>query len=361
MTLTTADLQTPALLIRLDRVRHNLRRMGEHLRGDLGRWRPHVKTSKIPEVFDLLLETGVRRFKCATTREMQTLLARSSDPVDLLVALAHRGPNLRRVAALAEAFPRHRVSVLTEDPEHAAEVRSLTPELGLFLDLDPGYHRTGIPLADRPRVERTLEAIGPALHGLHYYDGHLHDKTPDGRRQECERIYGELLELVDGLGVGDAELITSGTPTFELALAFEGFVGRNHTISPGTVVYSDLRTEEAGVRGLARAAHVLTRVISAPAADRVTCDAGSKAFDAAAGEPGVEVEGHPWLRPQTPSEEHLPLQVEGGAAPAVGTLLELAPRHVCPTVNLADEAVLLDGDRILKIVAVAARGHETVG
>lgn len=360
VTLTTADLQTPALLIRLDRVRHNLARMAEYLGGDIDRWRPHIKTSKIPEVFDLLLEAGLRRFKCATTREMQTLLSRPGEPVDLLVAFAHHGTNLRRVAELAAATPEHRVSVLTESPEHAAEVRSHGPELGLFLDLDPGYHRTGIPLADRPRIERTLAAIGPALRGVHYYDGHVVEKKPEDRSLVCQQIYGELLELVDDLRIGDVELVTSGTPTFQQALAFGDFGDRHHTIGAGTVVYSDVRTEEAGVLGLSRAAHVLTRVISAPSANRITCDAGSKAFDAAAGEPGVEVEGHPWLRPQKPSEEHLPILVEGGPAPAVGSLLELAPRHVCPTVNLADDAVLMDGDRIVGIVPVAARGHATV-
>ncbi len=31
----------------------------------------------------------------------------------------------------------------------------------------------------------------------------------------------------------------------------------------------------------------------------------------------------------------------------------------CPTINLADQAVLLEGDRPVRIVAVKARGHET--
>ncbi|MFM1870741.1 MAG: hypothetical protein RL398_163, partial [Planctomycetota bacterium] len=45
--------------------------------------------------------------------------------------------------------------------------------------------------------------------------------------------------------------------------------------------------------------------------------------------------------------------------PALGTLLHLVPRHVCPTVNLADDVVLLDHGRVVGIVPVRARGHET--
>jgi D-serine deaminase-like pyridoxal phosphate-dependent protein len=239
-------------------------------------------------------------------------------------------------------------------------VRRLGHALHLFIDLDPGFHRTGVPLQDRKRIYRIIEAAGLHLTGLHYYDGHLSRGTPQERQLQCAAVYGELLELVDELGRDDLELITSGTPTFSQALEFDGFAGRRHTVSPGTIVYSDVRTEELGVLGFERAAHVLTRVVSSPFPDRVTCDAGSKAVDAAAGDPAVEVEGWPDLRALTPSEEHLPLLVQRLPGPKVGDLLELAPRHVCPTVNLADEAVLLEGERVVGVVPVAARGHETL-
>jgi D-serine deaminase-like pyridoxal phosphate-dependent protein len=357
------DLQTPALLIRLDRVRTNLQHMREQLGGDLRRWRPHVKTAKVPEVLDLLLAAPLRHFKCATTREAMVFLERAErgeprDAVDLLIAYPHRGANLRRVADLARAFPRHSLSLLSEDAAHAAEIRALGDRIGIFLDIDPGYQRTGIPLEDRDRIRATARAAGDALLGLHYYDGHLHSGSMAERRHHCDRIYGELLRLVDEMEFEDPELITSGTPTYQQALEFSGFAGRRHRVSPGTVVYSDVRTEELGIRGFARAVHVLSRVVSARAG-RITCDAGSKSLDAAAGDPCAVAEGWPGLSAQAPSEEHLPLRVDAGATPAVGALLELAPRHVCPTVNLADEAVLMEGDAIVGVVPVAARGHET--
>ena len=68
--------------------------------------------------------------------------------------------------------------------------------------------------------------------------------------------------------------------------------------------------------------------------------------------------GHPEYVPQTPSEEHLPLYVGQGALPARGTLLQLVPRHVCPTINLAEQALLLERGRLHSIVPVSARAHE---
>ena len=62
-------------------------------------------------------------------------------------------------------------------------------------------------------------------------------------------------------------------------------------------------------------------------------------------------------RPGTPSEEHLP--IHGTARlPALGDLLALVPRHVWPTVNLFDSAILLDAGRSPRVVPVTARGHE---
>jgi D-serine deaminase-like pyridoxal phosphate-dependent protein len=335
--------------------------MIEMVDGRTERWRPHVKTTKIPEVLDLLLAAGVRRFKCATTREAQVLLGRARDPIDLLVAMPHRGSNLRRVARLAAAHDLHRVSLLTEDPDHVREVVDVSPDLGLFVDLNPGYDRTGIPHRDRGRIRATAQAAAGALRGLHDYEGHVRSPDAASRAADCGKIYGELSDIAAELqsrGHTFCELITSGTPTFADALRHEPLSRWDHQVSPGTIVYWDGNSEDFDLSGFTPAATVLTRVISAPERGRVTCDAGSKAIDAAGGDPCCAVEGWPGLRAGIPSEEHLPLRAIKGDPPLPGTPLRLVPAHVCPTINLADEAALLEGDAVVAVVPVAARGHE---
>jgi D-serine deaminase-like pyridoxal phosphate-dependent protein len=356
------DLQTPTLLIHLDRVRHNLATMTRLLGGRLERWRPHVKTCKVPEVLTLSLRAGVRRFKCATTREAEVLLATATTAVpgariDVLFAMAQHGANLDRVAALAGAHCDHAVAVLSESPDHAAALAARG--LGVFVDLDPGYHRTGIPLAEVERIAAVVAAAGTAMRGLHCYDGHLHDDDPAARYPAAVAIYTELVALARRLGVR-GELCTSGTPTFPAALAFAPFAGFDHTIGPGTVVYWDARSDGLGIDGFRCAVEVQTRVVSRPTAGHFTLDAGSKALDAAAGDPCAVLPTLPAALAQRPSEEHLPVRLPTGQVPALGAVLRLVPRHVCPTVNLADDAVLLDADRVVAIVPVRARGHETV-
>src|SRR5262249_2201077 len=91
----------------------------------------------------------------------------------------------------------------------------------------------------------------------------------------------------------------------------------------------------------------------------ITCDAGHKTVSADAGVPTCIVLGHPELEPLTPSEEHLPMRVgEGTAVPAIGEGLYLVPRHVCPTVNNFDDAVIVSSGTLIAIEPVSARGRE---
>ena len=74
---------------------------------------------------------------------------------------------------------------------------------------------------------------------------------------------------------------------------------------------------------------------------------------------GQAVLDHDGLTPIHPSEEHLPIRVASGArAPEPGSLLRLIPRHVCPTVNNFDHAVILRGGAVESVELVTARGHE---
>ena len=357
---------SPALVVYLDRVRENLRRVVALTGGAPERLRPHVKTAKIPEVFDELIRARVRAFKCATTREAEhLLLALDREGVaaaDVLLAYPLVGPALTRAAELAARAGNVRLGVLCEDPAEAAAVPG---RLSIFVDLNPGMNRTGVALAREDTIREIARLAGPRLAGLHFYDGHVRGGSASERRRAAHAGYERLAALARrmiGDGIAIAEIVTSGTPTFRYALEFEPLrelAGVTHRVSPGTVTYHDLRSEqELEDLDLLPAALLLTRVVSHPAEDIVTCDAGSKSIAAEAGDPCAFVLGHPELEPLTPSEEHLPLRLHGGVRPPRGTPLLLIPRHVCPTVNLAEEALLFDGRQPRGVVTVRARGHE---
>ena len=109
--------------------------------------------------------------------------------------------------------------------------------------------------------------------------------------------------------------------------------------------------------GLRPAAVVASRVVSTPLPRQFTLDAGVKALAADCGHPMCDVLERPEFEPRIPSEEHLPVTVApGGAMPAKGDLFYLVPKHVCPTVNLAEAAIVIDGCDA-RVVPVEARAH----
>ena len=99
--------------------------------------------------------------------------------------------------------------------------------------------------------------------------------------------------------------------------------------------------------------------MSHPQDNIFTVDAGSKSMAAEAGHPMAFCVGHPNALPLIPSEEHLPIQVQHGEElPKRGSEMYLIPRHVCPTVNLSEHAILMDDNKHVEVIEIDGRGHE---
>jgi len=359
-----AGLLTPALLIDLDAVNHNIATTVRLLGGDARRWRPHVKTSKLDAAMRRLVAAGVTQMKCATTLELRTALAAGA--ADVLVAYPLTDAAAARAREIAQQFPQARVSALIDRPSQFSAWQGGT--VGLMIDVNPGMNRTGVA-AEPMRIVRLAREIaerGIEFRGLHWYEGHLTQPDIAERTRLAHEGYDQLMKIVEAFAharVAVGEVITCGTPAFPCALRYARFTGGDflHQASPGTLVYGDVRSEQQLPRefGYRHAVTVLSTVVSHPLADVVTCDAGHKTVSADAGIPNCRVLDREGLTPLHPSEEHLPIRVAAGAhVPDPGALLRLLPQHVCPTVNNFDHAVLLRGGAITEVTPVTARGHE---
>src|SRR5262249_37758186 len=164
--------------------RHNIGRAID-IAGGPARLRPHVKTHKTREIVLLELEAGITKHKCATLAEAE-MVAGCGAP-DVLLAYPLVGPNCGRMARLAKTYPDCRFSVLAD---HPAPLRSLSEALArtgrtvdVLIDLDIGQHRTGI--APGEVAVALYEEVGrlPGLRpgGIHAYDGHNHQESPQER------------------------------------------------------------------------------------------------------------------------------------------------------------------------------------
>jgi D-serine deaminase-like pyridoxal phosphate-dependent protein len=356
---------TPALLIYPEFVAENVRTTLGLLGGDASRFRPHIKTAKLASVVREMVALGVMQFKCATTLELLT--ACTAGAREVLVAYPVIGPAARRVRDIARSFPSTAVSVLVESPAMLAEWAG--SDIGLFIDVNPGMDRTGIPqdtAAEIVALARTILRARIPLRGIHYYDGHLPTLPLDERAAVAHRGYDRLMALIaemEQAGIPVECVITAGTPTFPCSLSYVPFAAAkfHHQVSPGTVVYNDLTSlhqlpPEWGYRP---AALVLSRVVSHPRPNVVTCDAGHKTLSVDCGVPNCSVLAREELLPRKPSEEHLPIEIPADTKPpAIGDLLYLFPKHVCPTINNFDHALIVERGKVTRVDRVTARGRE---
>jgi D-serine deaminase-like pyridoxal phosphate-dependent protein len=354
------EIATPALILHGERVERNLARMIE-LAGGPERLRPHVKTHKLGPLVQRQVALGITKFKCATIAEAE-MCARAGARE---VLLAHQpvGPQAARLAALAAAFPHVHFAATVDDLAaarqiaHAAEKAGVT--LKLFLDLDVGQHRTGLP--PESSAARELYAAlgtwaGVRAGGLHAYDGHLSQTDVAERRRAWATAFAPVQALAAELRASGLEvprLVAGGTPTFPFFAELPEV-----ECTPGTCVLWDAGYgHKLPDLPFEPAATLLTRVVSKPRPGHLTLDLGHKAVASEMPHPRALFPELPHAQAVVHSEEHLVLATPEAERFHVGDALHAIPWHVCPTVALYAETLWALGGRVAERWPVTARGR----
>lgn len=356
-------LETPAVLVDLDRMERNLDVAGAYAASHGLALRPHVKTHKATVVAQAQLARGARGLTCATPFEAEVMSAVCDD---ILVAYPPVGAlRARRISSLP---PGVRVTVALDSAhavdEIAAAARAAGRTVYVYVELDLGMHRVGVPgvddavaLAGRVQAARGLE-----FDGIAFYPGHV--REPVGEQDAKLHVLGDALEhaLARFGDAGVMPRVVSGgsTPTLWRTHELPGVT----EFRPGTYVYNDRTTAAIGACALEDCAlTVLATVVSTAVPGQAVIDAGTKSLGR---EPvrGVEGEGfgqlldHPDVVVAKLSEEHGVLDLErSNWRPQVGERVRIVPNHVCIVVHLQDLVFGVRGDAVVSSWPVAARGR----
>lgn len=349
-------IDSPALVVYPDRVQENVDR-AIRMAGGVDRLRPHVKTNKLPEVCDIMIRSGITRFKCATIAEGEMLgMAKAAD---VLLAYQPIGPKAKRFLSLVRHYPDTHFSCLIDQVGTAEQLNALCGEqeqtVDVYIDLNVGMNRTGI--APEKAYDLAL-AIGAfqnlTIRGIHAYDGHIHDTAIEPRKEAANRAFAlavQVLSQVGRLTATPLKIVMGGTPTFPI------HAGRPDTeCSPGTFVfwdkgYGDLLPDQP----FQYAALVLSRVISVVDERHVCVDLGHKSVAAENPLPRVFFLNAPEAIPVSQSEEHMVLEVKDSGVFPVGKLLYGVPVHICPTVALYEKAYIIRNQEYSECWRVIAR------
>jgi D-serine deaminase-like pyridoxal phosphate-dependent protein len=356
------DLETPTVVVDLDVLEANIRRMAERARETGVRLRPHAKTHKVPELGRLQLAAGAAGISLAKVGEAEVFVAAGFEDVFLAYPVVG-AEKARRLLALSD---RARLAVGADSVEGAAPLGSVFHAAGRRLDVllkvDCGYHRVGVaPEKAAETARRLADLPGIALSGVFTHAGHAYLAPDRAEVEAIARDEGKILastaEAVRAEGLSVAEVSVGSTPTARVAMAIPGVT----ECRPGNYVYHDASQVSLGTCGIADCAMtVLATVVSVAAPDRAVLDCGSKTLSSDTLRPSGF--GHGWLlgrksRLEKLSEEHGVVRVEPGESFRVGERVRVLPNHACVVSNLHDRVVLARGDRVEGEWTVAARGR----
>lgn len=354
---------TPALVIDLAVVERNLSRMAEYAASHGLTLRPHAKTHKSLRLGRRQLELGALGLTVAKVGEAEVMAEVCSD---LLIAYPafddarrHRIAALTRVATVRVALDSLEGVAALADAAAGAESR-----VGVLVDLDVGNGRTGVQSTQAVvAMARAVERCGALrFDGLFCYPGHIRSRPAEQGvvLGEVNRLLEEAVAGLESAGLPPGVVSGGSTPT-----AWSShLVSRLTEVRPGTYIFNDMSTVVGGYCSLADcAAQVICTVVSEAVPGKVVIDAGSKAL--AADRNAIEPDaGYGWVveypkaRIVRLSEEHGEVDVSRCEhRPRLGERVGVIPNHICPCVNLVDQAWLRTESEGLEPLRVDARGR----
>jgi D-serine deaminase-like pyridoxal phosphate-dependent protein len=355
-----AGLTTPALVVDADVLERNIARRAEAARAGGFALRPHAKTHKCLPIADRQLEAGAVGLSVATVSEAEAFARGGVTDLFIAYPLWIDDGKARRLRRLAETVA---LRLAADSPEGARRlgeaVRGSARPVEVLVEIDSGHHRTGVRPADAAAVGKAAADGGLDVVGVFTFPGHGYGHDAQARERAArdeEWALGEAAHALSAAGL-PARVVSGGsTPT-----AGRWKPGIVNELRPGAYVFNDATQLALGSCTRDDLALVAAAtVVSVPAPGRFVLDVGSKVLGA---DTTPWMAGHGYLPDffdasvTALSEHHATVVLpEGTETPPLGSLVAVAPNHVCSAVNLVDELVLTRQGRVVDRWPVAARG-----
>jgi D-serine deaminase-like pyridoxal phosphate-dependent protein len=353
---TLAEIPTPALILDAAALDRNIARMARFFAEGACRLRPHVKAHKTPAIARRQLAAGsCTGLTCATVLEAEAVAGFCDDI--LIANEIVTADKCGRAAALAAS---RRVTVAVDSTEGldalAAAARGAGVTLGVLVDLNVGQMRCGVLPGEAALglAARAARTPGIVLRGVMGYEGHVQPVRERAEREaQARRAMQGLVDTAAQLrGAGlPCEIVSAGgTGTFDISGRVPGVT----EIQAGSYALMDTDYGDVGVP-FEQAFFVLGTIVSRPALDRCVADAGHKSTTKDHGLPRVHgIEG---ATVTSLNDEHATMAIPAAATIRIGDRIRLVPSHTDPTMNLHDVVYAFEGDRVIDVWPVAARGY----
>jgi 3-hydroxy-D-aspartate aldolase len=360
-----ADIQTPCLILDLDALERNVRKMGEYATLHGMRHRSHGKMHKSVDVQKLQESLGGAVGVCCQKVSEAEVFARGGIR-DILVSNEVRDPvKIDRLARL----PKHgaQITVCVDELANVAELSAAAQRHGTTLEclveIDCGAGRCGVKSTSAAiEIAQAIEAA-PALKfsGVQAYQGAMqHLQSYEDRKAKLDDAIALVKAVVAALqAVGLKPELVSGGGTG--SYYFESDSGIYNELQCGSYAFMDADYGRIKDKDGNRIDHgewqnalfILTSVMSRANPGQAVCDAGLKAQSLDGGLPVVH--GRDDVRYIRASDEHGVIEDKRGVL-RINEKLKLIPGHCDPTCNVHDWYVGVRNGKVEVVWPVSARG-----
>ena len=363
--MSTDEIQTPCLIIELDALERNIRKMGEYAGFHNMRHRAHAKMHKSVDVLRLQQELGGACGVCCQKVSEAEVFARANIE-DILISNQVR--EARKIDRLAN-LPKYgsRITVCVDDIANVAELAEAAQRNGTMLEclveIDCGAGRCGVAtMSAAVEIAKAIDgASGLKFAGLQAYQGALqHLATYEERKSKFDVAVAQVREMIDGLTkVGLPPGLVSGGGTG--SYYFESTSGVYNELQCGSYAFMDADygriLDKSGNRidesEWENALFILTSVMSHAKSDKAICDAGLKVQSVDSGLPVIYRRAD--LKFVGCSDEHGVIKDPNGLL-IINEKLRLVPGHCDPTCNMHDWYVGVRNGKVETVWPVSARG-----
>jgi 3-hydroxy-D-aspartate aldolase len=359
------DIQTPCLVLDLDALERNIRKMGDYAREHGMRHRVHGKMHKSVDVAKLQESLGGACGVCCQKVSEAEVFARGGIR-DVLVSNQVRDPaKIDRLARLPKLGARTIVCV--DMAENVADLSAAAVRHGTtiecLVEIDCGAGRCGVKTT--AEVVALAQAIGAApglkFSGIQAYQGAMqHMDAWADRKAKIDLAVAQVKDAVEALkALGtDCDIVGGGGTG---SYYFESTSGVYNELQCGSYAFMDADygriLDKDGNRidqgEWENALFILTSVMSHAKADKAIVDAGLKAQSVDSGLPVIY--GRTDVKYVKCSDEHGVVEDLQGVL-KVNDKLRLVPGHCDPTCNVHDWYVGVRGGKVEVVWPVSARG-----
>jgi 3-hydroxy-D-aspartate aldolase len=360
-----ADIQTPCLVLDLDALERNIKKMGDYAKAHGMRHRVHGKMHKSVDVALLQETLGGSVGVCCQKVSEAEVFARGGIK-DVLVSNQVRDPaKIDRLARMPKLGARTIccVDMLDNVADLSAAAVKHGTQIECLVEIDCGAGRCGVKTT--PEVVTLAKAIDAApglkFAGIQAYQGAMqHMDSYEDRKAKIALAVAQVKDAVDTLKADgiDCDIVGGGGTG---SYYFESTSGVYNELQCGSYAFMDADygriLDKDGKRidqgEWENALFILTSVMSHAKADKAIVDAGLKAQSVDSGLPVIF--GRTDVKYVKCSDEHGVVEDPQGVL-KVNDKLKLVPGHCDPTCNVHDWYVGVRGGKVEVVWPVSARG-----